>query len=492
MDNNNLKKRLPKVPLILLAIAIGLSACKKEPSNQIAEPQKSFATKQETKIYLNQKLNQYGKIIAKLAQNQAMKKLVNERVSLKFDGDYNVLLNDLVRPQSSETLSLKKNLNMSSGPIPSNPNGPPSAINLQALEQALTEPLQVNGEILYPQIYIPFFEEQQPVEVPIGPIEPGDPGTPVEPDPCLNAMATAIPDYPNPVIVPYDGEEVPGRETFTGYTYDQNGTLIENISVDECFAKRHRVWAITLNERVNDTGNVTPPISGVPSPPTIERGADAYIPSMTIKENKESFIKGASEIYLIAAVSWENGINPASNQVEASFRSNKNPKPQGVFNVVNDVDYNFFIRDFSRKEIRRQNSININFTYFPLSTALYSDYDSCIGLITGTSSTGTNYNAYQNCKQTNPNIKTYYYPDRGDYVYFLIYEYDTGILNLNGYMTENIQANNNSIVFRFRSNENPYIATCLKISKKNESGNGSYTGMANFDNNEINFSSRIR
>jgi hypothetical protein len=381
---------------------------------------------------------------------------------------------------------------MSSGPIPSNPNGPPSAINLQALQQALTQPLQINGETLYPQIYIPFFDELEVVEAPTDPTEPGDPGNPVEPDPCLNAVIPLERFYPNPVIVPFDGEEIAGQEVFTGYTYDQNGALIENISVDECFAKRHRVWAITLNERVNDNGNITPPISEVPSPPTIERGADTYIPSMTIKENKESFIKGASEIYLIAAVSWENGINPASNQVEASFRSNKNAKAEGVFNVVNDVDYNFFIRDFSRKEIRRQNSININFTYFPLSTALYSEYDPCIGLATATSNAGTNYTAYQNCKQTTPNVKTYYYPDRGDYAYFLIYEYDTGFFNLDGYRAEYIQANNNNLKFRYRSNESPYIATRLKISKKNESGNGSYTGMANFDNNEINFSSRIR
>jgi len=484
MKYNNLKK-CSHFFLILILLSIGIISCKKDLSTQTTELPKNFTTKQEAKLYLDKKLNEYGRIIAKLAQNSAMKNLVYKRIAQKFDGDYNVLLRDLVKPKSSETLSLKRTLSMSYNPNPTTPDEPIS-VDLEELEQALTEPLQVNGQTLYPQIFIPFFEEQQTAEPPI---EPGDPGTP---DPCLNVISTG-PIYPNPVIVPYSGDEIAGQEVFTGYTYDQSGLLIENIPVDECFAKKHRVWAVTLNERVDETGNITQPVSGTPpQTTTVERAADTYIPSMTIKENKESFIKGASEIYLIAAVSWENGINPTSNQIEASFRSNKAAKAQGVFNIVNDVDYNFFIRDFSRKEIRRQNSIDINFTYFPLSSALYSDYDPCFGLLTATGNPSTNYSAYQNCKQTNPSIKTYYYPDRGNYVYFLIYEYDTGFFNLDGYREEYIQANNNSIKFRYRSNESPYIATRLKISKQNESGNGSYTGMANFNNGEINLSSRIR
>lgn len=227
-----------------------------------------------------------------------MRRLVNERVSLKFDGDYNVLLKDLAKPVSPEMFALKKGLNMSAAPAPASPDEPVQSVNLQELEQALTAPVLVNGETLYPQIYIPFFEEQEEVD-PVEPIEPGDPGTPVEPDPCLNAIATAIPDYPNPVIVPYDGEEIPGQETFTGYTYDQQGTLIENIPVDECFAKRHRVWAITLNERVNDTGVIPPTTSGpTPSTTTDTHSQAAYISTMKIKADKESWIKGANDVYI--------------------------------------------------------------------------------------------------------------------------------------------------------------------------------------------------
>ncbi|KQN32449.1 hypothetical protein ASE92_17750 [Pedobacter sp. Leaf41] len=487
MEQKLFKKTLSKTITAIAILAVGLSSCKKNIENQVVGNVKTFSTKQEAKAYVNQKLNEYGKIIAKLAVNPEMKKLVNNRVAEKFDGDYNVLLKDLVENNSSDRLALKSNLQMSTAPMPS---GPAQQVDLQALEIALTEPVVVNGETLYPQIYIPFFEEQ---EYPEEPIEPGDPGTPLPPDPCLNAVINPLePIYLNPVIVISDGEEIPGQDTFTGYTYDQNGALIENIPVDECFSKRHRVWGITFNERVGSNGTVPPTTNGpTPTAPTTPIGADAYFPTMTIKEHKESFIKGGSEVYFIAAVSWSNGINPTTNQPEASFRYNKSPRHYGIFNEVNDVDYNFEIKEFTRKEVNRQKSIDVNFNYFRFNSELFSDFDQCKNILFA--DPVGNYAAYLACKSTSPNIQTHYYPERGDYVYFIIYEYDTGFLDLNGSKIVNVAADNNSIQIRYRSNENPYLATRLKISNKNEQNTGgAFTSNANYDNNEIRLSSRIR
>ncbi|QPH39813.1 hypothetical protein [Pedobacter endophyticus] len=472
--------------LVLVFAVLFIGGCKKDRGEQVDKSPKTFNSKQEAKVYINKKLNEYGKILAKYAVNVEMRKLVNNKVAEKFDGDYNVLLKDLLKNSPSEKLLLKSNLKMTITPTPSGQAIEP--LNLQLLEVALVEPFIVNGEILYPQIYIPFFEEQE-----LEPIEPGDPGTPIDPDPCSHVVVSSLePVYPNPVIVAYDGEEGPGEETFTGYTYDQNGLLIENIPVDECFAKRHRVWAVTLNERANRLGVTPQPTSGpTPAAPTTAIGADAYFPKMTIKHHKESWIKGASEVYVIAATSWENGINPSTNQIEASFRCNK-LRQIGVYNEVNDLEYNYSIRDFERKEIKKEKSIDIDFTYFAFSSELYSYYDACTPLLYATNNPIANYNNYENCKKTTPSVKTLYYPDRGDYVYFLIYEYDTGFLNLNGYKTEYIPANNKSIKFTFRSNEGPYLAARLKISNKNQASTGNFTASANFDNNGINVSSRTR
>ena len=39
---------------------------------------------------------------------------------------------------------------------------------------------------------------------------------------------------------------------FESYTYDTNGLAVPRGDVDECFAKRHTVWAITINERMGN------------------------------------------------------------------------------------------------------------------------------------------------------------------------------------------------------------------------------------------------
>lgn len=487
MENKTLKKRLKTATLILLTITMGLNGCKKDRSNQIAGLQKSFTTKQEAKIYLNQKLNEYGKIIAKLSQNAAMRRLVNERISLKFDGDYNVLLKDLVKPVSPEMFALKKGLNMSAAPAPASPDEPVQSVNLQELEQALTAPVLVNGETLYPQIYIPFFEEQEEVG-PIEPIEPGDPGTPVEPDPCLNAIATAIPDYPNPVIVPYDGEEIPGQETFTGYTYDQQGTLIENIPVDECFAKRHRVWAITLNERVNDTGVIPPTTSG-PTPATspAQTGADIYISNLAIKENKESWIKGGSEIALAWILSWKNGLNPASGAKQTTVYAPLGDGSGTSGKASNEIGF------FTRKEVRRETEKYINYTFASLSK--WKDFDYTLPAGVPVSEFARYWSSH-----TPPFI--YRYPNQGDYMYITIFEYDDHFwetlysfigVNSNA-QTEDIYNQDGGFLetISFPSNENAYINLPIKIIPKNANENSTNTSNMNINNSLIKFSTRHR
>lgn len=350
-------------------------------------------------------------------------------------------------------------------------------VDLVALEELLTEPIVVNADTLYPQIYIPFSE---PVEE-------------VEDDPCLIAPLTGpTASYPYPVVVPYDGDETTGQDVFDGYTYDSSGLEVPCGGISECFAKMHMVWAVTFNERVTQ-GFVPNTTSGPPPTtlPTVQR-PDLYFDSMTIREHKESWIKGDSEICMYAGTSWDNGIDPTSGQYSISFKTRKGLI--SLSNKNNDVN-NIEIRNFSRNEINKQKNVPINFTYFPLSSEVFSGFDPCFYLLLRDNKTAQqNIIDYDACVIQNPNmIVHYFFPERGDYLYYTIYEYDTGWFDLIGYKTALVAGNNYYQKIYYQSNENPYISGRLKILPKDQpTQTYQNTGWANVDNGTIFFTSRNR
>ena len=220
------------------------------------------------------------------------------------------------------------------------------------------------------------------------------------PDPCLNAVINPLePVYLNPVIVVSDGEEIPGLETFTGYTYDENGALIENIPVDECFAKRHRVWAVTFNERINNDGN-TPPINSGPTPPTTSTvKINAKIDQMTIKTDKEMWFKGANDVYIMYSYSWPDGINPATGQYSHT--------PMILAwgdNAVSAIS----LGSYTNRDIKKQRHLAINKTY-----AVFGRPD-------------TFYTGEFNSMRDK-------YPSKGTMIYYAIFEFDSFAAIKHGY-----------------------------------------------------------
>jgi hypothetical protein len=474
-------KNIKALALCCAFFALLFFGCQKDYQRPI-EPQK-FSSKEEAKTYLNQKLSQYGEVLAKLAQNPKIRKFINQKVAQKFDGDYNVLLKDLV---SRQVLKLDQIRTMSEEPgepvDPGEPSEPVEPADMEALADLLIEPLVIGTDTLYPQIYIPFYAEHMGLEE--------------QEDPCPSSEGSPAVDYPYPVILTHDGEEIPGQDTFTGYSFDSSGARIDGIVVDECFAQKHVVWAVTINERVNNSrvmvappgyDNNPPPAMG----PTPVQRPDLYITNMTVKDHKESWIKGASDICMYVGVSWDNGINPNSGLQETSFWT----KP-GLKSLPdqNDEVNNIEIRKFSRKEVRQKRSIDVNFTYFRLSTDIYGKFDPCLYLAFRSNySVQQNTSDYNECKTQNPTVDIYFYPEKGDYLYYTVYESDAGITGLNGYSYVQIPGNNYIQKIYYRSNEEPYMSGRLKIQPKNQPTQAyDNTGWANINNSAISFTLRNR
>jgi len=440
--------------LLLIFVIASTGACKKDRGEQIDKLPKTFDSKQEAKVYINRKLNEYGKILAKYAINPEMRKLVNSKVAEKFDGDYNVLLKDLLKNSPSEKLFLKSNLKMTIAPTPAAPAIEP--LNLQLLEVALIEPLIVNGETMYPQIYIPFFEEQE-----LEPIEPGDPGTPIEPDPCLHVVSNSLePVYPNPVIVAYDGEESTGQETFTGYTYDQNGLLIENIPVDECFAKRHRVWAVTLNERPPLPPNIVAEL------PTSYSGQSniaqaAFIKNMKIKVNKESWLKGANDLEMTWSMSWKDGVNPITNTYAVHPFELSTFRGGAGFTYI----YTIGLGKYTKRDVKkgRNKELNIDYAVFGKPTSFVYG--------------GGEWNSMRD-----------WYDKMGTHIYYVIYEHDTWA-DKDAYIpVESPKAGfPNTVKVIALSNNSPYISGRIKIVPFGAIAIGSSTYLTIQENDQIYF-----
>ncbi|TDG35478.1 hypothetical protein EZJ43_12685 [Pedobacter changchengzhani] len=408
------------------------SGCRKDREIVVSEKAISFSTKRDAKIYLNKKLNEYGKILAKLAQNPEMRKLVDSRVAEKFDGDYNVLLKDLIKPIGSTTVSLKSSLQMSTTPI--NTGGPAQQLNLQALQTALTQPLEINGQTFYPQIYIPFFEEQQ--SVPIEPIDVVEPGTPIF-DPCLKVIPKALERaFVNPVIVRYDGEEIAGQETFLGFTNDQNGVLIENIPVDECFAKRHRVWAITLNERSGLSRGPKNTSADTPEPSIHNIGQVAFIKNMKVKANKESWIKGGNELQMTWSMSWKDGINPSTNTYAVHPFELK-------FWIGYNIKYisTISLGDFTKRDVKKGRVKNLNIDY-----AVFGNPTSFVAA-------GSEWNTMKN-----------WYNKMGTYIYYVVYENDTWAdIDVDIPIPFPKSGFPNTVKVIALTNNSPYISGAIKI-----------------------------
>lgn len=193
----------------------------------------------------------------------------------------------------------------------------------EELDNSLDAFINIDGTDYLPQLYIPFFDKQLK-------------------DLSENNKSSSQPLIITPV------QETDGIESFMGYYEDDNQELAESgIMVDEVYASLHPV--IVINTEGSDCdGNMhtiscNDPIGNDTSDSSDTNSSISrlFIEDMKVKHHKEAWHNGASEVEYV-----QIDVNKATGDIVV----NQDP------NNINDIR----IRKFSRKEIRRENNININ------------------------------------------------------------------------------------------------------------------------------------
>ena len=182
--------------LLSFCIIILLSACKNDEVNDTLQSEISkFNNPYEALVKLED-------AILKLSVEPSFVKLVHNEVEKKFDGDYNGLIERINK--SGETVYLK------------------SANLLPEIESIIS---YLNSKNLYPQIYIPKFDE-------------------------INNSVT--PENKNGIYI-INAFSLPDSVTrTTGLFVDNQGNIKKtDFLIDEEFATKNEVWVLSFNERMN-------------------------------------------------------------------------------------------------------------------------------------------------------------------------------------------------------------------------------------------------
>lgn len=182
----------------------------------------------------------------KFSQSSEIRESIYSKIENKFDGDFNVLFNDIIDADlGSRTIYAELSSEVST--------------NITMFQKVSPE------EIIHPQIYIPFYEELK----------------------GANLIGTQ-----SPVLIFRDG--APDEDgQYDGYEYfNDNLYLIGKISED--YALKNEVWVISVNERVDADGQV--------DQARTELYAQSILAGFTIKGAgcmKEDWVSGKVEVNAI-------------------------------------------------------------------------------------------------------------------------------------------------------------------------------------------------
>lgn len=157
-----------------------------------------------------------------LSKNAAFRELVHNKCNEQFDGDYNVLLKDVVTPAAQIGIDLKHSFLQSIQVNASSIEASPSKLPYGYFTDETNIGKSVEGydyfeNKFFLQIYVPNFEE--------GNVENRQPVIVVFPDD--NQTCT------------------PGA-----YVLDENGIFQPRV-IDETFVKDNLIWVVSINERIN-------------------------------------------------------------------------------------------------------------------------------------------------------------------------------------------------------------------------------------------------
>lgn len=183
----------------------------------------------------------------------------------KFDGEAHVLFKTIIdNPQFSKFLNIKK-----------------IASDLEVFKG-------INGENLYPQLYIPNFDAHLTAK---------------------SRISSRTTDEQVVEFVIYDGnEEVVNVPT---YTYNEEGEIIPTGTIaNEQYAIENEIYVISINETVDNDG-VPPANTGVDQ---ILGETNFRIENIHVKDTKESWLSGDSEVHIKAVgATWNHRVNGSAS-----------------------------------------------------------------------------------------------------------------------------------------------------------------------------------
>lgn len=166
----------------------------------------------EKRTYMKNEYKPIAQALTAMANDPEFRSILYQEIEKKFDGDYNVLIENLVNLKTASGKTLRERME--------------SNIGDGVIDKALDKFRNLEGEDWYPQIFIPSFDLLKEKQV----IQGRNQG-----------VFQVVP------IIFYDGDET--KIVVNGYLPDENGELVESVfGIDEQYAMENEVWIISINE----------------------------------------------------------------------------------------------------------------------------------------------------------------------------------------------------------------------------------------------------
>lgn len=277
-----------------MALLVFIS-CQKQVQQDLISAEKQTIAKQtieEQYTYVRDNLRIVMKELAPFMKNKDFIHLIHSEAAKKFDGSNAVLIKTLIENPKFSNL-----------------------INTDKIKVALEAFINIDGQNLYPQIYIPYFEKHFTKR-----------NSPL-------FRTSVITDE----FVIYEGMEP--QTTAPSYTYNEEGIIIPTGTiVNEQYALNNEIYVISINEVVENDATV--PIYSV-----VTQHASTVnfkIEKIWVKDNKESWLAGASEVHIKAlAETYNHRIdgNPLGGLTDYQTTRSVTPsnyKGHGIIQMIRD------------------------------------------------------------------------------------------------------------------------------------------------------------
>ncbi len=352
---------------VIVSTIIGTIGCRKTDQNlesKIPVPDKIPITHQSIKnqiSFAEENLKVIGLELAKLAKNKEFVNFVHNEVKKKFDGEYEVLIQDL---QKNSTWK--------------------NQLNIPAINNALNAFKNIAGNSFYPHVYIPKFLKDEEGNNTKKNTQTNSTSSIANRETSVNELDFIF--YggdqevdPNPSSTPL---------TYPGYVLNTTNNQLESVGqIDENYANEHEVWVLGINESVNDLAQLILDDNGgggsgggsggsgsggggtytctdvdcdlsqtSVNTPIFDNSAghltvNCKIGDMAVKDPKESWVAGAAEVSIRAKLSCHNDRERGMpTGATLHYRSNQ------YSNLLGRL-----IRKFKRKEIKNQDIVTVDY-----------------------------------------------------------------------------------------------------------------------------------